>query len=69
MCCAFMDAGDGCGIEREGNNDGGAREGKLVESRAGQEAEALMQQPVSKREANGRKGICICDQGGHELRM
>jgi len=64
-----MDAGDGRGIEREGNNDGGAREGKLAESRAGQEAEALMQQPVSKREVNGRKGICICDQGGHELRM
>jgi hypothetical protein len=38
MCCAFMDAGDGRGVEREGNDDGGAREGKLAESRAGREA-------------------------------
>ena len=58
MRCAFMDAGDVCGVEREGNDDGGAREGKLAKSRAGREAEALTQQPVSKREVNGRKGIC-----------
>jgi hypothetical protein len=53
---AFMDAGDYCGVEREGNNDGSTMEGELAKLR-GQEVEASMHQPASQREANGRKGI------------
>ncbi len=43
----FEDDGNGCGIERWGDNDGRAREGELADSRV-QEAEASMQQPASK---------------------
>ncbi len=53
---AFEDAGDDCGIKRGGEDAGGAREGKLVDSR-GQEAKASTQQPASEREANGRNGV------------
>jgi hypothetical protein len=45
--CTFEDANNGCGIERGGDNNGGAREGKLADLRV-QEAEASMQQPASK---------------------
>jgi hypothetical protein len=54
--CAFEDTANGCGVERGGDNDGGAREGKLADLR-GQEVEASMQQPASKHGANERKGV------------
>jgi hypothetical protein len=33
VCCAFEDAGDGRGAERGGDDNGGAREGKLTDVR------------------------------------
>ncbi len=33
VCCEFEDAGNGCGVERGGNKNGGAREGKLADVR------------------------------------
>ena len=33
VCCAFEDAGDGRGIERGGDENGSAREGKLEDVR------------------------------------
>ncbi len=54
--CAFEEAGNGHRVERGGDNDDGAREGKLADSR-GQVVEASMQQPPSKHKANERKGI------------
>ncbi len=45
---AFKDADNGGNVERGGNdNNGSAREGKLVDSR-GREVEASMQQTSSK---------------------
>ncbi len=33
VCCAFEDAGNGRGVGRGGNENGGAREGKLADVR------------------------------------
>jgi hypothetical protein len=51
MCRAFEDAGDGRGVERGGNKNGGAREAKLADVRQ----RCRKRQYVSRRRVEKRR--------------
>ena len=51
VCRAFEDVGDGCCVERGGNKNGGAREGKLADVRQ----RCCKRQYVSRRRIEKRR--------------